>query len=178
MIISPLAQHGYCFGKSACRAFEVPRPTRHIALAIPLVEAFVGYHAVKHRTNFIVCLSHHAMSCQLLYHASTEPSPVATVLIDVTATHSAVKESVGVNRIEGQPDAWHATQAHVLKHLGIYGTNLFFLLQFCFDSNRRAAMVVNLVLVEAFGQRRFVEIDMRNELAVLSVPQMTAHIFV
>ena len=68
------------------------------------------------------------------------------------------------------------SRLHILQHLPVGFFDFLFREQTGQDSNGGSTVIIDLILIETGRERRAVEIDMRNELAVLFVPQMGADI--
>ena len=113
------------FGQRASRALEMAGAAGDTALSIPLVKTMVGDHPIQHGAHLLIGLFHKAISDQLLNHASTEPGPVTSILIDIRILHASSEQTYWVGRIERKADAGHPGKAHVLHHLPINHRNLF-----------------------------------------------------
>ena len=105
-------------------------------------------------------------------HTCAKPSPVTAVLIAV-GIHAHTLEIAGrIGGIKRQADGLRMRTLHVLQHALIGLTDLLLAQQTGLDSHRRTSMIIDLVLIELRGEGRIFQVDMRDELMSLRVPQM------
>ena len=148
LIIGPFAEHLNCFGQRTRRAFEMATSTRHIPHAIPLEEPFVLEDTVNHRADFIIRLLDITVGDELLDSPSSEPRPVAPILVIIRFGHSATEETLRIRRVKRQPNARHPRKADIFQHLRVHDTHFLFRKQTGFHRDSRSAVVMNLVFVE------------------------------